>query len=71
MLALVAWRFWPAFPRQGFSRLTSDKGLRENLRSVFLPALTLSLAEIPVLTAVLRSDAINTLQQDYILFARS
>jgi peptide/nickel transport system permease protein len=70
-VALLAWRFWPNLPRQGFSRLTSDAGIGANLRSVVLPAVTLSLVEIPVLTAVLRSDTINTLQQDFILFARA
>ncbi len=71
LLAVIAWRVWPSFPRQGFSRLTAEAGIGQNLRSVILPAITLSLVEIPVLTAVLRSDTINTLQQDFILFARS
>ena len=51
--------------------LTAKGGLRENLRSIALPALTLSLVEIPVLTTAVRSDAIATLQEDYVLFARS
>jgi peptide/nickel transport system permease protein len=32
---------------------------------------TLALVEIPVLTSVLRADAITTLQTDFILFARA
>jgi peptide/nickel transport system permease protein len=69
--ALLLYWLWPSLPREGFVRLTSGQGLLENLRSVFLPALTLALVEIPVLTTVLRSDAMTTLQQDYILLARS
>ena len=69
--SLLLWRFWPHLPRQGFSRLTAKGGLRENLRSIALPALTLALVEIPVLTTAVRSDAIATLQEDYVLFARS
>lgn len=69
--AVVAWRFFPNLPRQGFSRLTAEAGLWENVRSIILPAAALALVEIPVLTSVLRSDTITTLQQDYILFARS
>ena len=33
--------------------------------------MTLALVEIPVLTTAVRSDAIATLQEDYVLFARS
>ncbi|WP_116996694.1 ABC transporter permease [Desertimonas flava] len=68
---LILWRFWPQLPRQGFSRLTAERGVLENLRSVALPAMTLALVEIPVLTTAVRSDAIATLQQDYVRFARS
>ena len=42
-----------------------------NLRSFVLPALTLALAEWPVLMRVLRSDMIATLQEDYIAMARA
>lgn len=60
----------PSFPRQGFVRL-SDGGLAANLRSVFLPALTLALIEGAVFMRVLRNDMIATLQEDYILAARA
>jgi peptide/nickel transport system permease protein len=42
-----------------------------NIRSFFLPSLTLALAEWPVLMRVLRSDLIATLQEDYILMAKA
>jgi len=42
-----------------------------NVRSMVLPALTLALAEWPVLMRVLRSDMIAVLQEDYITMARA
>jgi peptide/nickel transport system permease protein len=42
-----------------------------NLRSFILPALTLAIAEWPVLMRVLRSDMIATLQEDYIAMAKA
>ncbi|MFZ0854009.1 MAG: ABC transporter permease, partial [Hyphomicrobiaceae bacterium] len=42
-----------------------------NLRCMVLPALTLALAEWPVLMRVLRSDMIATLQEDYIAMAKA
>lgn len=62
---------WPSFPRQGFSRLTDSAGLRENLRTIFLPALTVALTEVAVFARLLRSDMITTLQEDYILSSRA
>lgn len=62
---------FPEFPRQGFVRLTDEKGLRENLRSAFLPALTLAVVEVAVFTRLLRSDLITTLFEDFILAARA
>lgn len=70
-LAALAHSWWPSFPRQGFSRLTGADGIRENLRSTFLPALTVALSEIAVFTRLLRSDMISTLQEDYILAANA
>lgn len=61
----------PVFPRQGFSRLTDEAGLIENLRTVFLPALTLALIEGAVFMRVLRADMVETLQEDYVLAARA
>ncbi len=67
--ALVLTGF-PDFPRQGFVRI-EDGGLSENLRSVFLPALTLAIVECAVFTRILRNDLINTLGEDFVLFARA
>jgi len=61
----------PDFPRQGWVRLTSDDGLAENLRSAFLPALTLAAMEAAVWMRILRGDLITTLQEDFILAARA
>lgn len=70
---LTAWLVvrWPSFPRQGFVRWTSEEGVVENLRTAFLPSLTIALAEIAVFTRLLRSDMMSTLQEDYILSARA
>jgi peptide/nickel transport system permease protein len=62
---------FPEFPRQGFVRITDDEGLGENLRSAFLPALTLGLTEAAVWMRLLRGDLLSTLQEDYILSARA
>lgn len=62
---------WPDFPRQGFVRWTDPAGIRENLRSVFLPALALALPEAAVFLRVLRSDMIATLREDFVLAARA
>ena len=42
-----------------------------NLRSIVLPCLTLMVAEAAVYRQLLRSDMISTLQEDFILMARS
>lgn len=57
------------FPASGYVR-PSDSIL-DNLHSMFLPALTLALAEFPVYMRLLRADMIATLQQDFILVARA
>lgn len=57
------------FPASGYASL--EDGLLANLHSMFLPALTLALAEFPVYMRLLRADMISTLQQDYILVARA
>ncbi len=69
VVAVVVW--FPEFNRTGFVRLTSDDGLRANLRSAFLPALTIALTEIAIFTRLLRSDLISTLQEDFILAAKA
>jgi peptide/nickel transport system permease protein len=62
----VALRLLPA---TGYTPLEED--WLGNLRSMLLPALTLALAEWPVLMRVLRSDMIATLQEDYITMAKA
>lgn len=57
------------FPTLGWVPL--DQGLGENLKYVFLPALTLALFEVPVFSRLLRADMIQTLQKDFILSARA
>jgi len=56
-------------PATGYTPLAED--WLGNLRSMLLPALTLALAEWPVLMRVLRSDMIATLQEDYITMAKA
>jgi peptide/nickel transport system permease protein len=63
--------FFPDFPRQGFSRLTDEAGIWANLRSAFLPALTLAITEFAIFMRLLRGDLISTLHEDYILSARA
>ena len=62
----VALRLLPA---TGYTPLQED--WLGNLRTMLLPALTLALAEWPVLMRVLRSDMIATLQEDYITMAKA
>lgn len=62
---------FPELPRTGFVRITAEEGLAANLRSAFLPALTLALTELAVFTRLLRTDMIATLQEDYVLAARA
>lgn len=57
------------FPATGWVALGDDPA--ENLRHIFLPALTLALVEIPSFSRLLRADMITTLQEDYILAARA
>ncbi len=56
-------------PATGFTPLSD--GLWLNLKGLLLPALAIALAEWVPLMRVLRSDMITTLQEDYILLARS
>ena len=73
LAALTLWTVvaFPDLPRAGFSRLTASGGLVENLRTAFLPSLALALTEVAVLTRVLRTDLIATLQEDFVLAARA
>jgi peptide/nickel transport system permease protein len=57
------------FPAVGYTPFTEDP--LENLRSFFLPALTLAVAEMAVYMRLLRTDLIATLQEDYITMAKA
>jgi peptide/nickel transport system permease protein len=56
-------------PAVGYVPLS--EGILGNLRSFAIPVLTLALVEWPVFMRILRSDAIFTLQQDYVLLAKA
>jgi peptide/nickel transport system permease protein len=56
-------------PATGYTPLLTDP--LANLRSFFLPALTVGLGEAAAYTRLLRSDMIATLQEDYIAMARA
>jgi peptide/nickel transport system permease protein len=56
-------------PATGFVRLSDD--LVGNLRSVAMPAIVLALGPFAMYTRILRSDLSNTLQEDFVLVARS
>ena len=57
------------FPATGYVSFSDD--IFGNLRSFFLPALALALIEWPILSRVLRNDLIDTLQEDFISFAKA
>ena len=57
------------FPATGWTRLTDDPWM--NFKSVFMPALALALSTMAVLTRVLRTDMIATLQEDHVLLAKA
>lgn len=57
------------FPATGYTAFTENP--IENLRSFFLPSLTLALAEMAVYMRLLRTDLISTLQEDYITMAKA
>ena len=56
-------------PAIGFVPISA--GLFVNIKSLLLPAFTIAMIEWVALMRVLRSDMITTLQQDYILMAKS
>lgn len=56
-------------PAIGFVPLS--EGLWLNLRSLIIPSLALAAGLVPLYTRVLRNEMIRTLQEDYILVARS
>lgn len=57
------------FPTAGYAPL--GRGLLDNLRSVFLPSVTLAAGSAAVYIRLLRSEMIQTLEQDFILVARA
>lgn len=57
------------FPPTGWVPLS--EGISGNLRTAFLPALTLALNEVPAYSRLLRADMVSTLQSDYVLAARA
>jgi peptide/nickel transport system permease protein len=59
------------FPAVSYDRLTGPKGVGANLRSLVLPVAVLAAGETAVYMRVLRSDLIATLQEDFMLMARS
>lgn len=59
------------FPAIGYDRLTGPKGIGANLKSVALPVAVLAAGLTAVYTRLLRSDLIATLQEDFVLMARS
>ena len=57
------------FPAVGYVPLS--EGVLANLRTVAIPAATLALFEWPGFMLILRGDAIEVLQQDYVLLAKA
>jgi len=57
------------FPSVGYVKFSEDP--LENLHDLFLPALTLAVAEMAVYMRLLRTDLISTLQEDYITMAKA
>jgi peptide/nickel transport system permease protein len=59
------------FPAIGYDRITGPDGIGANLKSVALPVAVLCAGLTAVYTRLLRSDLIATLQEDFVLMARS
>jgi peptide/nickel transport system permease protein len=59
------------FPAIGYDRITGPDGIGQNLKSVALPVLVLTIGLTAVYTRLLRSDLIATLQEDFVMMARS
>ncbi len=56
-------------PADGYTRITDNPV--EHFRSMVIPVLSLSLAQIAVYMRLLRSDLVATLQEDFILMAKA
>jgi len=57
------------FPATGYVDFMDNPA--ENLKDLFLPALTLAVAEMATYMRLLRTDLIATLQEDYIMMAKA
>lgn len=57
------------FPASGWVALTASPF--SNLRSALLPSVSLALPQVAILSRVLRSDMVTTLQQDFIWMAQA
>jgi peptide/nickel transport system permease protein len=57
------------FPATGYTDFMDNPA--QNLKDLFLPALTLAVAEMAVYLRLLRTDLIATLQEDYIMMAKA
>jgi peptide/nickel transport system permease protein len=57
------------FPATGWVKFSENPLL--SLRATFLPALALAIGNVAVLTRLLRTDMIATLQEDHVVMARS
>jgi peptide/nickel transport system permease protein len=69
LIVLFAGGLSSLLPATGYTGLFEDP--LDNLRSIVLPCLTLMIAEAAVYRQLLRSDMISTLQEDFVLMARS
>jgi peptide/nickel transport system permease protein len=69
LIVIFAGGLTSVLPATGYTGLFDDP--LGNLRSIVLPCLTLMIAEAAVYRQLLRSDMLSTLQEDFILMARS
>lgn len=60
---------WHVFPATGYTPFRDSP--IDNLKSLFLPSMTLAVGSIAVYVRVLRAEMIATLQEDYIMVARA
>ncbi len=67
ILIFASWLGW--LPSSGYVRLTED--VFGNVKSLLLPAVTLAIGQVAVYQQLLRADMIATLQEDYVMMAKS
>ena len=60
---------WNIFPATGYVHLSES--IPENLRSMVLPTFTLALVPLASYVQVLRTEIMDTMQEDYVTLARS